>query len=172
MSRRLFNYLLLSISVWLSGAAFANETAIVNREYQLKAAYLFHFAELAEWPHSSAVTICLSGVSPLKAYLPVLEGQYIDNRAVHVQMIDNESTSNCQILFLSEAALLSKARKEEAKNQHILLVSDAENFASNGGMVQFTLRDNKLKLVVNLPAVKEAGLKLSSKLLRMAEILE
>jgi hypothetical protein len=39
-------------------------------------------------------------------------------------------------------------------------------------MIEFTLRDNKLRLVVNLVSVKLAGLKLSSKLLRMAEILE
>jgi hypothetical protein len=52
------------------------------------------------------------------------------------------------------------------------LVGDVENFANHGGMVQFTLRDNRLKLVVNLAAVKSAELKLSSKLLRMAEIIE
>jgi hypothetical protein len=164
--------MLLSVGVWLAGQAFAVDTGLVNREYQLKTAYLFHFAELAEWPNSNLMTICLQGSSPLKAYLPILEGQQIDNRAVHVKMIDNESALSCQILFLSENALLSNELKELAKNHHILLVSDAENFARSGGMVQFTLRDNKLKLVVNLPAVKDAGLKLSSKLLRMAEILE
>jgi hypothetical protein len=73
---------------------------------------------------------------------------------------------------LSELTLLTKALLQQAKTQHILLVSDAENFAAQGGMIQFSLRDNKLKLVVNLNSVKQANLKLSSKLLRMAEILE
>jgi len=67
---------------------------------------------------------------------------------------------------------LSKAVSEYARIRHVLLVSDVEDFARRGGMVQFTLRDNKLKLVVNLPAVRDAGLKLSSKLLRMAEIVQ
>lgn len=148
----------------------ASDSVPSNQEYQLKTAYLFHFAELAEWPESAPVNICLLGDSPLRDYLPVLEGWQIDNRVVHVSLGDN--IDNCRILFLSDLHVLSKAVSEYARIRHVLLVSDVEDFARRGGMVQFTLRDNKLKLVVNLPAVRDAGLKLSSKLLRMAEIVQ
>lgn len=145
---------------------------VINREYQLKTAYLFHFAELAEWPESASVTICLQGNSPMRAYLPVLNGQQIDNKAVSVKLGMPIAMEECQILFFSELNALSQTVLAQARKHHVLLVSDAEEFAQKGGMIQFTLRDNKLKLVVNLTSVKLAGLKLSSKLLRMAEILE
>ena len=145
---------------------------MINREYQLKTAYLFHFAELAEWPEPSPVTICMQGDSPLRAYLPVLEGKQIDNTSIHIKLGSPTSLYDCQIVFLSDLEALSKSMLEQARKYHVLLVSDAEGFARKGGMIQFTLRDNKLKLVVNLRSVKQAGLKLSSKLLRMAEILE
>lgn len=170
MRRSLLQFLLLGIGFWVN--SYAADVDIINREYQLKTAYLLHFAELTEWPEPTSVTICLQGQSPLRAYLPVLEGQYVHNRVVHVSFIDTLKFDHCQILFVSDLNVFSKALLENAQSRHVLLVSDAIGFARNGGMIQLTLRDNKLKLVVNLPSVKQAGLKLSSKLLRMAEILE
>lgn len=173
MAKILLTWLLLSIGVCLYSNSHANEDISVNnREYQLKTAYLLHFAELTEWPELKPVTICLEGSSALRTYLPILEGMKVNNNAVHVIVGEYRPNNDCRILFLSELTALTKPIREQAKIRHILLVSDAENFAVNGGMIQFSLRDNKLKLVVNLSSVKDAGLKLSSKLLRMAEILE
>lgn len=169
---RLLKLMLLSVCVCLAGAAWAAENDGGNRELQLKTAYLFHFAELAQWPHPAPLTLCLQGHSRLRGYLPLLEGQQIDGKAVHVEFVDKPDIDRCRILFLSDLGALTAAVAEQARRSHILLVSDVEQFAEIGGMVQFTLRDNRLKLVVNLAAVKAAELKLSSKLLRMAEILE
>lgn len=171
MLARRIRLLLLSLCVCYANSARAEESS-QSRELQLKTAYLFHFAELAQWPSEAPVTICLQGQSPLRAYLPILEGQKIDGNAVHVNRAETPDIAACSILFLSELGDLSPTVTDQAKLHHVLLVSDVENFASQGGMVQFTRRDNKLKLVVNLTAVKSADLKLSSKLLRMAEILE
>ncbi|AMK76993.1 MULTISPECIES: YfiR family protein [Methylomonas] len=168
---RLLTLLLLSICVWFAGSARAEESS-QSREFQLKTAYLFHFAELAQWPSTAPVTICLQGHSVLRAYLPVLEGQKINGNAVHVNLDDAPDIAQCSILFLSDLAGLTPVLAEQARHHHVLLVGDVENFANHGGMVQFTLRDNRLKLVVNLAVVKSADLKLSSKLLRMAEIIE
>jgi hypothetical protein len=162
----------LSLIVALSVLAGFAEGDTVNREFQLKAVYLFHFAELAEWPMPLPVTICLQGSSPLREYLPALEGHLINGKAVHVLLDQQTTLADCRILFLSDITVLTDAMSEQAKILHVLLVSDAEGFAERGGMVQIALRDNKLQLVINLPAVKRAGLRLSSKLLRMAEILE
>lgn len=169
---RLFTFLLLSICVWLSGLAKAADGSSINREFQLKTAYLFHFAELAQWPGSTPITICLQGASPISTYLPALEGQQIDGKSIHVDLSGKPNLEQCSILFLSELAALDSVLSMQARTLHILLVSDVEDFAYRGGMVQFTLRDNRLKLVVNLAVVRSADLKLSSKLLRMAEIIE
>ena len=172
MLKTLLKWLLVGTGLGLLGHSHAADTNDISREHQLKTAYLFHFAELAEWPMHAPLTICLQGQSPLRAYLPVLEGQQVRGQALHVVAGDGSAIDQCRILFLSEVAALSPSMLRLAQSRHVLLVSDAENFARNGGMIQFTLRDNKLKLVVNLSSVKQAGLKLSSKLLRMAEILE
>lgn len=150
----------------------AADNSLLNRENQLKAAYLFHFAELAEWPEGSDIAICLRGDNALGHYLPALQGRRIAGRTVNVKLLDQGNMEDCQILFLGADQQLTEAIVDQARREHILLVGDSENFAHSGGMLQFSLRDNKLKLLVNLPAVRAAELKLSSKLLRMAEILE
>jgi hypothetical protein len=168
----LLKLFLYCVSLCLSGQCLAQQNDIGKSEYQLKTVYLLHFAELTEWPELSPTSICLLGKSPLEAYLPALQGQKVNNMALSVILDQQHPIEDCQILVLGELTLLNKALLQQAKTQHILLVSDAENFAAQGGMIQFSLRDNKLKLVVNLNSVKQANLKLSSKLLRMTEILE
>ncbi|MGY6274478.1 YfiR family protein [Methylomonas sp. MgM2] len=172
MFSKALKILVFGIACGWSASSCATGNEGVNREYQLKTAYLLHFAELTEWPESTSITICLQGHGPIETYLPALNGVKAHDQTIQVLLGDHPLIQQCQILFLSEADTLSKSLLTEAKSHHVLLVSDTDDFARNGGMIQFTLRDNKLKLVVNLTSVKEAGLKLSSKLLRMAEILE
>lgn len=171
MLKTLLN-LIFCLFLSLARPSQAAEQSLVDREYQLKTAYLLHFAELAEWPDAKPVTICLLGNSPLRAYLSVLEGREVRDQTLHVRLLDTDGVDGCKILFLGGASGLSKSLLTQAQSQHILLVGDYEGFARNGGMIQFALKNNKLKLTVNLASVKQAGLRLSSKLLRMAEILE
>lgn len=172
MLRFFMPFLLVCTGISFALQSRAEESQLISREYQLKTAYLFHFAELTEWPTSSSVSICLQGNSPIRTYLPILDGQHINDAQVRIKVDFPVAVAECQIIFLSDLQALTPSVLEQAQQNHVLLVSDAPNFAAKGGMIEFTLRDNKLKLVVNLVSVKQAGLKLSSKLLRMAEILE
>jgi hypothetical protein len=171
--RRLIHSLLLTAFL-LAGPVMAQsgDDEFISREFQIKTAYLFHFVELTEWPDAGDVSICLRGRSQISQFLPALEGRTNDGHLVHVKLLADDSKDNCQIMFLSSSEVLTPSLLEQIKAEHILLVGDGENFARNGGMLQFTLRDNKVKLLVNLSSVKAAGLKLSSKLLRLAEIVE
>lgn len=152
--------------------AQSNDDEFISREFQIKTAYLFHFVELTEWPDVGNVSICLRGTSQISQFLPALEGRSNDGHLVHIKLLSGDSKENCQILFLSNGETMTPSLLEQAKAEHMLLVGDGENFARSGGMLQFTVRDNKLKLLVNLTSVKAAGLKLSSKLLRLTEIVE
>jgi hypothetical protein len=163
---------IIAFSLGIVTKLAAAESDTINREFQLKTAYLFHIAELTEWPTSGSVTICLQGDSPVRMYLPALNGQSINDQPVHINLESQIDIASCRILFISNTADLNSSLREQAKFRHILLVSDVDGFAFKGGMLQLALRENKIKIIINLSAVKQAGLKLSSKLLRMAEILE
>ena len=77
---------------------------------------------------------------------------------------------NCRSRLAEAEGVVEQIRA--AGGQAEAFAADASSEADVRSMVQFALRENKLKLIINLPAVKQADLKLSSKLLRMAEILE
>jgi hypothetical protein len=50
-------------------------------------------------------------------------------------------------------------------------VSDADRFAERGGMIRFVTDRNRIRLQLNLTAAEAAHLTISSKLLRVAEIV-
>jgi hypothetical protein len=51
----------------------------------------------------------------------------------------------------------------------VLTVSDVADFVANGGMIQFVLKENKVRFDVNLAAAGRAGLMFSSQLLKVAD---
>ena len=164
----------LIVSLSLTSKVIAVESDDRSREYALKTAYVFHFAELVQWPdpNLSSINLCLQDSNRLARYIGVLEGQTIGSAIVHVKTDYPKTIESCQMLLLSAFDELSVALQDQARVQHILLLSDQEDFVAHGGMLEFTRHDDKLNLVVNLKAVKQAGLKMSSKLLRMAKIVE
>jgi hypothetical protein len=76
----------------------------------------------------------------------------------------------CHVLFISRT---ESARLEEIlaslKGRSILTVGDTDDFALRGGMIRFVTEKNKIRMRINLEAVKAANLTISSKLLRLAE---
>ncbi len=57
------------------------------------------------------------------------------------------------------------------RGRSILTVGDSENFVRRGGMISFVSERNKLRLRINRDLAAAAGLTISSKLLRVAEIV-
>jgi len=53
----------------------------------------------------------------------------------------------------------------------VLTVRESDNFISSGGMINMTIRDKRVRLQVNLRAAEAVGLKISSKLLQVAEVV-
>ena len=57
------------------------------------------------------------------------------------------------------------------KAPNVLTVGDTESFARRGGVVNLVKRENKIKFEINVEAAREAELKISSKLLKLARIV-
>ena len=150
-----------------------------SREYQLKAAFLFNFAQFVEWPKGSFSTdsesfvIGISGENPFQSFLEELvAGEKVNGHPVTVRYYKPmEEIKNCHILFINQKEIKTGEQVSESlKNKNILTVSDASNFLGNGGMIRLFTKDNKIKIQINTEASKAANLVISSKLLRLAEI--
>ena len=147
---------------------------------QVEAVFLFNFSQFVDWPAQafpqpdSPIVIGVLGSDPFDGTLDeVVRGEMVKGRSLVVRRFQHiEQLTDCHILFISRS---ERPRLEPIvqmlKGRNILTVSDLDEFATQGGVIGFVLTDNKIRLRVNLQAAKEAGLTLSSKLLRPAQIV-
>jgi len=165
--------LLMAVAPYPGGAADAQPT-----EYQLKAAFLYHFAQFVDWPASafpeaaSPIVIGVLGQSPFGADLEqIISGKSINNRPLMIKAFRSvsEATNGCHILFVSSS---EKGRLTEIfsglRGLPVLTVGETDRFTESGGMINFVNQAQKIRFQINEEAAKAAGLKLSSKLLSLA----
>lgn len=157
----------------LPGSAAPNEKP---SEYDVEAAYLFNFGKFVTWPGNSSppdqpFTICLLGDDPLAPALDrLVAGEKINGKSVIDTKVSRlEDALNCSILYISssEAARLNRVLAA-LKGAPVLTVSDIPDFTERGGMIQFVLRENRVRFSVNLVPAQHDHLTLSSELLKVA----
>ena len=84
-----------------------------------------------------------------------------------------DEIAGCDILFVAASEKSRFAQILEAlKNSHVLTVGDVEPLARIGGVMNFKLIDNKVRFEINVDAADRAGLKISSQLLRLADLVD
>ena len=177
-SRALWGRIVLFAAI-LAGTASFTLSGDAQRskpeEYQVKAVYLFNFGRFIEWPESAAkdesFTICVLGLDPFGSALDAtLAGEAIGSRKLVARRImSTREVTNCRILFISSSEVSHiKEILSSLEKSNILTVSDMPGFTSNGGMIQFVLKENKVRFEVNLTAAEKAGLTFSSQLLKVA----
>ena len=148
--------------------------------YQRKALILFKFAQFTQWPkqafpdENSPFVFGILGKDPFGPYLAeTIVGENLSKHPLVIQHFTNvDEVSNCQILFINvDDKSKLKAILEKLKGKNILTISDANGFAKLGGIARLYTKDDKINIQINLEAAKEENLVISSKLLKLAEIV-
>jgi hypothetical protein len=146
-------------------------------EYQVKAAYLYNFSRFIEWParpsaeSSEPFAICVLGKDPFGSILDTtVSGQGTGAQSpVAKRLTKPEDALGCQILFVgaSEESHLKEILSVLGKAS-VLTVSDIPRFSERGGMIEFVLKGDRVRFEVNLTNAVNAGLAVSSDLLKVA----
>ena len=158
----------LALLLFLAGTPAFGQAA---SESQLKAAYLVNFLKYVEWPGPPAtMTICLLGRTGLESHLAPYEGRSINGRELRVRRVANrEQATDCQELFVPES---EEARAAEAlawvAGKPVLTVGEAEDFLAKGGGIVLVAAEGRIQFELSQDAVKRAGLKVDSPMLRLA----
>lgn len=141
--------------------------------HEIKAAFLLHLFQFITWPEGKVAPaeLCFVGegeVSRAAAALLAKRQSRIEAR----QLGDSSDFSGCSLLFIDNLnATVSDLVLDAALASSVLVVSDQPGFAAQGGMVELERQPARIGLIVNLPVLEAAGLKPSSKLLRLATVL-
>jgi hypothetical protein len=163
--------------IWMSSSpAFAQPA---SHEYQVKAVFLFNFAQFVEWPAGAfsspdaPLVIGIVGDDPFGPFLAeVIRDEKPGGHPLQIRRFQSVEQADCHILFISRSEN-SRLQPLLAKlaGKPILTVSEIENAARRGVMIRFITESNRIRLRINPDAAKRAGLTVSSKLLRSAEIV-
>jgi hypothetical protein len=172
---------LILVSLYSIPFSYADNSRDIIEEYQIKAVYLFNFALFFTWPRyvfkhpKQAFRICIIGDDPFGIDLDlVIENEIVEGRRVTVRRLSTIKKSKyCQILFVSQSEQSSLVNIFAYLKRHpILTVSDINNFAIRGGMIQFfNTPNNEVRFIIAPETVDEADLIASANLLQIARIV-
>lgn len=155
-----------------------SETA---EEYQVKAAYLYNFAKFVEWPPQSferngnVISTCILEEDSLADILDKLvKGKEVEGRKFAVRRVSSAAAcQTCQILFISNSEPQRfRGVLGALKDAAVLTVAQYPGFAAAGGIINLKLENGRLRFEINVTAAERARIRISSKLLNLAEIVK
>jgi hypothetical protein len=160
----------------------AQDEDIANREYRIKAAYLYQFGRYVEWPAKSfsdanaPFVIGVLGQDPVIVDLEqIARIKKIQDRSIQIRRFASAADVRpCNILYIP-AAVSAEVQAELIRTtagQGTLLVGDASDFLGRGGVVQFSVEENSIRVAIARKAADREGLKISAKLLQVARVVE
>jgi hypothetical protein len=150
-------------------------------ESQVKAAFLLNFPKYVEWPAetfattNSPIVVTVMGDAAVAADLgKMITGKTVNGRPLVLKQINAsaEAPRDSQILFIGATVRRSAEVLAQVRPRAILTVGEGEDFLPNGGAIRFARRDQKIRLEINPAAATHAQLKISSKLLSVADVVK
>jgi hypothetical protein len=178
MNRYLFNITLVFYLVAFSSAVVSADQQKAG-EYQVKALFLYNFLNFVDWPAGSsfnsspAINVCIVGDDPFADALDDIRNETVKGKKLAIRMYRPfDEPEGCHLLFIpasekSRAGQILRSVREE----NVLTVSDTFEEGRQGAIISFFIEQKKVRFAINIEAAKKAGLKISSKLLRLAKII-
>lgn len=146
-----------------------------SAEYDLKAAFIYQISKFVDWPAAAAPPrLCVLGGNPFGAALEPLRGKPVNERKLEVTLLDmGADIRECSMLFIAPPAERHLERIAAiSRGAGILTIGDTDGFAKRGAMVNFYLDNGKVRFEINLDVARQGGLKISSKLLSLARVVD
>jgi len=172
--------LTLAIFLWIPSALPGQSQTDHEAEYRFKAVYLLNFLQFVEWPDSSfandesSIVLAVLGRDPFESTLDeTVQSERIGNHPILVRrFMTLDELAPCHVLFISVSEKQTyRAALKRFNGFPVLTVSDIEGFGDTGGSIGFYMEDQKIRFEINTEALRHANLKVSSKLLRLARVI-
>ncbi|HUB98076.1 MAG TPA: YfiR family protein [Stellaceae bacterium] len=159
-------------------AATSAAAALEATEPAIKAAYLYKFGFFVEWPQAaftadnSPINLCIVGNDPFGSLLDdMVNGQKIGARPVVVRRMSTiAAKSGCHIVYMSnDQNAQASAALASLRGSDVLTVTDrTADSGNNVGIINFVMKDNKVRFDIDDDAAASGGLTISSRLLNLA----
>jgi hypothetical protein len=156
--------------------AFSCALGAQPSEHEVKAAFLFKFPSFVEWPQEASgpgpLVIGVAGAEEVASHLEALvPGRTIQGRPVSVRRLaPGAPTAGLQVLFLGrgQGARLAEIVRQ-APTQPLLIVCEWEGALEAGAVVNFLHEGGRVRFEVALDSAERRGLRISSRMLAVAQ---
>ena len=159
---------------------YQSEAGSGTNEYEVKAAFIYQFAHFVEWPSSafssssSPLVIAVLGDDPYGRVLDdIVRGKEVSGHSIVIKRYESlGDVQYSQILYVSSSEKKRLSRVlDKVKGKPTLTVSDIVGFAKQNGMIELTFAKDRIGLDINVATARQVKLKISSKLLRLANVV-
>ena len=174
MSSRLKISLLLGFIILLSSSSIVSQPDI-NKESRMKlqGIYLYSFAKNVYWPSAYSTGDFTIGIYGSKDLYNLLNTSFKDkmNGSQKIKFAFYESASDisdCHLLFVSGDENESMATVQKGLNDKTLLVTEGEDLATTGSMINFVYVQNRLKFQINKSKAEKKDFTIGQTLTKLA----
>jgi hypothetical protein len=153
------------------------QTAAAVPEYTMKAAYLYNFALLTTLPDAAKAddadfNLCVYGQDDFGAALDKLNGKDVNGQKVRVLRLDRaEDALRCQLIFIGDIDPQRALRLNNVLAKAPVLTVADDKWGKTA-MINLVPQNQRLTFTINASAARSAKLQLSSKLMRLAALVE
>lgn len=149
----------------------------IEKEYALKAGFLFNFARYAQWNNqsntASSFTLCSPDSSFINAAKKVLSGRKVNKLPIkNIQItITDKDLNLCDILFITADTFASWQQLNNKHLENVMIVGETDNFIQQGGHIRFFLSGGKIRFEISPDRLSQSGITMSSKVLRLGRVV-
>ena len=165
---------ILVAALLVAGGTEAAPRVAVADEYHVKAAFLVSFAKFVEWPEGGAADPAGIVVIEPDPFGRALDECASDASLAHglsvVRMPAGRPVPPCRMLFIGARSGAPGLRALAGVEPGTLTIGETQEFLERGGIVRLVVDDGHIRIEINFEAAQRSGLRISSKLLRVATI--
>lgn len=167
-------YIVTFIACFSYAGTLHSEELQLN-EQQIKPAIVYNIARYVTWPSTglngnTEFSIAVFGHGRAVSSWSTLHGKSLQGRKITVRRTtDIDELTNCQIVFIESSERKNVPRVLAALKEYpVLTVSEIDGFSRSGGMITLRIVNNRMEFEVNLKGARNAGLSISSNVLKLA----
>ncbi|HVG54115.1 MAG TPA: YfiR family protein [Vicinamibacterales bacterium] len=146
---------------------------VISDEYRVKAAYLYNFVRYVEWlePVKAPLTICVAGQNPFGTVLEdLVRNERVRGIPLRTEVVPGP-VDECNVIFTPRTSNVQAYLKAVAGTP-TLTVGESKGFIDQGGLINFVLDHGNVRFEINRSGAERAGLRISSRLLQLARLVE
>ncbi len=148
-------------------------------EQKIKAGLVYNYLKYTTWPPRGSgaegkyLSVCLYGGDAFAGALDPLDGRTAQQYTIHITHLSSKAgIANCDLLYIdrSQEGQLGDILTAAAQD-NVFTMSDIANFARRGGMVGFSMQDQRIHMAINKRVAEKSGITIQPRMLRLGDLV-